>query len=197
MRRLLWAAACFSGLAWADAAPELAVTLCVACHGEAGNSAVPEFPKIAGQQQKYLEKQLKDFLAGKRKNDAMAPFLANLKPEDIPVLASYYAKAKPTPGVVGDAALAERGRKIYDDGNTDSGVPACAGCHGSAGTGSPRFPGLAGQHTRYVVQQMMDFKGRLRRNGGEFMNTIGERMTAAEILAVAEYVAGMPVEVTQ
>ena len=36
---------------------------CAACHGADGNSAAPSFPKLAGQGEKYLVKQLKDIKA--------------------------------------------------------------------------------------------------------------------------------------
>jgi len=45
---------------------------CVECHGEGGNSTEPLFPKIAGQGQAYLFKQLMDFASGAREGVFMA-----------------------------------------------------------------------------------------------------------------------------
>lgn len=171
-------------------AEDIAAAQCVACHGEGGNSVVPTFPKLAGQQADYLAKQLTEFLGGKRKSDAMAPAVAAIKSGDVPALAAYYAGQKAAPGKVENAALVAAGRKLYDDGNEASGVPACAGCHMEKGQGNERNPRVAGQHQAYAIQQMKDFKAGTRNNDkGRVMRVVAERMTESEMQAVAEYLA--------
>lgn len=166
---------------------------CIACHGEGGNSVVPMFPTLAGLQVEYLEKQLNDFLSGKRKNDVMAPTLANLKAGDVPGLAAYYSAQKPKPGKVQDEKLAAKGKTVFDDGNTDSGVPACVGCHQPGGVGNERYPRLAGQHQAYSAEQLKQFKSGARKNdAARVMRAVAARMTDEEIAAVAEYLAGLP-----
>lgn len=64
---------------------------CVGCHGAKGKSVVPTYPKLAGQHAAYLEKSLKDFREGHRKNPTMAPFAQGLTDEEIKALAAYYA----------------------------------------------------------------------------------------------------------
>lgn len=64
---------------------------CVGCHGADGNSMVPNFPKLAGQHASYLEKQLKDFRDGFRKDATMAPFAKGLSDQEIKDLAAFYA----------------------------------------------------------------------------------------------------------
>jgi cytochrome c553 len=173
-------------------AKEIAATVCLACHGEGGNSVVPMFPKLAGQQRDYLVKQLNEFISGKRKNEIMAPILATLNKSDVPDLAAYFAAQTQTPGATEDAALAEAGKKLYEDGNTDSGVPACMGCHLPDGKGNERYPRLAGQHQTYTLQQMADFKAGVRNNDkGKVMRAVAERMTEQEMKAVSEYIAGL------
>ncbi|WP_178863011.1 c-type cytochrome [Thiomicrorhabdus cannonii] len=76
--------------AQASEAPAKANT-CVGCHGMDGNSVVPNFPKLAGQHAAYLEKQLKDFRDGFRKDATMTPFAKGLTDEEIKALAGYYA----------------------------------------------------------------------------------------------------------
>ena len=51
---------------------------CKACHGEAGISVAPDFPKIGGQHADYLATALRHYKAGKRKNPIMAGQVANL-----------------------------------------------------------------------------------------------------------------------
>lgn len=67
---------------------------CVGCHGADGNSMVPIFPKIAGQHAQYIEKALKDFRDGFRKNATMEPFAKTLSDKDIKELAAYYSAQK-------------------------------------------------------------------------------------------------------
>jgi cytochrome c553 len=65
--------------------------ICQACHGLDGNSATPDYPKLAGQYPDYLAKALRDYKDGKRKNPIMAGMAAPLTPKDIDNLAAYYA----------------------------------------------------------------------------------------------------------
>lgn len=65
---------------------------CAACHGPDGNSAAPDFPRIAGQHYDYLVKALSDYKAGERKNAIMAPQAANLSKRDIEDLAAYFSR---------------------------------------------------------------------------------------------------------
>jgi cytochrome c553 len=66
-------------------------TPCKACHGEAGISASPEFPKLAGQHADYMVVALRHYKLGKRKNPIMAGQVANLSETDMRDLAAYYA----------------------------------------------------------------------------------------------------------
>ncbi len=69
-------------------------TTCAACHGEDGNSAVPSFPKLAGQQRDYLYNALRDYKSGKRNNPLMAGQVEALSDADMHDLALYYSKQK-------------------------------------------------------------------------------------------------------
>lgn len=122
----------------------------------------------------------------------MAPAVAAIKPGDVAGLAAYYAAQKAAPGKVEDAGLAAAGRKLYDDGNDASGIPACSGCHMEQGQGNERNPRVAGQHQAYTMQQMKDFKAGTRNNDkGRVMRVVAERMTEREMQAVAEYLAAL------
>ena len=89
------AAACLAAgsAAAADvAAGKEKAAMCAACHGEGGNKPMaPEYPKIAGQPADYLERALKDYKAGKRKNPIMAPMAQSLSKKDMQDLAAYFA----------------------------------------------------------------------------------------------------------
>ena len=64
---------------------------CVACHGPEGVSLNPMWPNLAGQQDMYLVKQMKDFRDGNRKDPVMAPMALSLSDDDIADLAAYYS----------------------------------------------------------------------------------------------------------
>ncbi|MDH5264257.1 MAG: cytochrome c [Betaproteobacteria bacterium] len=65
--------------------------VCKACHGEAGISTAPEFPKIAGQHADYIATALRHYKLGKRKNPIMAGQVANLSDKDMLDLAAWYS----------------------------------------------------------------------------------------------------------
>lgn len=171
-------------------ARQIAVTLCAACHGPDGNSTDPAYPKIAGMDREYLAKQLNYYASGKRRNDIMAGIVATIGETDFLPLAAYFSSQRPLPGKVGNARLAEIGKQIYEDGNTETGVPACAGCHQSNGLGNARFPRLAGQHQAYTLQQLGEYKSG-RRAADRLMVSVGQRLSADEMKALAEYIAGL------
>ena len=65
---------------------------CTPCHGVDGNSASPDFPRIAGQNADYLTHVLAHYKAGtKRKNAIMAAMVTNLSKQDIDDLAAYFS----------------------------------------------------------------------------------------------------------
>lgn len=74
-----------------DAGKAKAAEVCAACHGADGNSASPDFPRLAGQHRDYLEKALRDYKSGLRKNPIMQGFATTLSKSDIENLAAYYA----------------------------------------------------------------------------------------------------------
>jgi cytochrome c553 len=65
--------------------------VCQACHGLDGNSSVPDYPKLGGQRADYLDKALRDYKSGARKNAIMSGFASSLSSKDMANLAAYYA----------------------------------------------------------------------------------------------------------
>ncbi|WP_350282860.1 cytochrome c [Nitrosomonas sp.] len=74
-----------------EAGKKKAEEICSSCHGLDGNSPAPIFPKIGGQPRTYIEKVLKDYKSGVRKDPVMAGMAATLSAEDIDNLAFYYS----------------------------------------------------------------------------------------------------------
>jgi cytochrome c553 len=88
-----------------------------------------------------------------------------------------------------DPELVAVGRYIFDRGNSFSGLPSCASCHGAKGLGTPQLPRLAGQHPRYIEDQIKQFNKRERTNDNAVMHTVASKLTELETHAVAEYIA--------
>ncbi len=170
----------------------LAANLCSSCHGEDGNSVVPTFPKLAGQQAVYLLRELKDYKSGKRVGEVMAPIVAGLTEEDVDNLAAFYSTQQTAPGTVAEPSLLAAGKALYLNGNPKRGVPSCDGCHEEDGKGGGKFPRVAGQHVDYVLEQFRLYAAGKRTNGARVMQAVAERLTEQEVRALAEYMASMP-----
>ncbi|MFN3594720.1 MAG: c-type cytochrome [Thiobacillaceae bacterium] len=164
---------------------------CAACHGPDGNSVVPDFPKLGGQQKSYLLREMQDYKEGRRQHEIMSTLMAGLSEDDLGALADYYAAQTPTPGEVSKPELLSLGKRIYLEGNTQSGVPSCDGCHEENGEGSKKFPRVAGQHAAYSLEQLNQYATGRRSNGVKVMRTIAQRLTREEAEAVAQYMASL------
>ena len=167
------------------------IMACVACHGAEGNSAITQNPKLAGQHQAYLKKQLHEFQGPTRNNAVMTMIAKALSEDDINNLAAYLSTQKQTPGEAVSKDTLEWGKKIFRAGIAEKNVPACAGCHSPNGAGIPaQYPRIAGQHKDYAVAQLTNFRTGARTNSAQ-MTAIGKRLSDEEMKAVADYVAGL------
>ncbi len=169
--------------------------VCGACHGVDGNSAAPNFPKLAGQGEIYLIKQMKDVKEGRRTIVEMTGLLDNLSEQDFADIAAYFASQAGSIGAA-DPALVERGEAIFRGGNLETGLPACTGCHAPNGVGNAPagFPKLNGQHAQYTAKQLTDFReGNRNNDAGDagIMRTIAAKLSNKDIAAVSSYIQGL------
>jgi len=213
MRAMLTAVAVSLGLsaalglsastAWAagDAAVgKTKAAVCFACHGQDGNSPAPTFPKLAGQGERYLDKQIHDIKSGARAVPAMAGLTTNLTDVDIADISAYFSKQTPS---VNQAKkdLVAKGELIYRGGLSGKGVPACTACHSPDGAGNAPagFPHLGGQHADYIATQLKayraaadgDASGRANDGDNKPMRMIASRLSDNEIAAVASFISGL------
>lgn len=170
-------------------------TPCVACHGVNGNSANPEWPSLAGQSAPYIVKQLKAFKSGERQNPLMTPMAQPLSDDDIEDLAAYYSQQTRT-GLEADASKVAEGQRLYRGGDPVTGIPACTACHGPSGKGvaAAGYPALQGQHATYVAAQLRAYRAGTRTTDqalNRMMRDVANRLTDAQIDAVAQYVQGL------
>lgn len=163
---------------------------CVSCHGAGGNSTISVNPKLAGQHEGYLYKQLVNFTTPERNNPVMTTFATMLSDEDKRNVAAWLVTQKQTPGAAKNKDTVELGKRIYRGGIADKSVPACASCHGANGAGIPvQYPRISGQHQDYTIAQLGLFKTGARKSVE--MAPIAKRMSDEEMKAVADYVAGL------
>lgn len=169
---------------------QIATTVCMACHGADGNSALAANPILAGQHGDYVALQLAAFKSGARPSAIMQGMASPLSAEDMRNLGAYYEMQKTAPNVARDKALAARGQQIWRGGIAAIRVPACAGCHGAAGKGIPvQFPRLAGQHADLSFGWLKAFASGARAH--PVMSPVAVKMSEADMKAVAEYAAGL------
>lgn len=170
-------------------AEEIVGGRCFLCHGLEGESASPVFPRLAGQHADYIAKQLGDFQSGKRKSDTMKPQAEELTPAEMKALGAFFQNKKVGARPVRDAELLGVGKYVFNRGNQFTGLPSCASCHGEKGLGTPQLPRLAGQHPRYIEDQLKQFNRRERTNDNAVMHTVASKLSELETHAVAEYIA--------
>lgn len=175
-------------------AGKAASATCAGCHGADGNSAVANFPKLAGQGEKYLIKQINDIKSGARPVVEMTGLLDALSDQDIKNISAFYAAQVTTPGQA-KKDLVKKGEVLYRKGNPATKVAACTACHGPAGKGIElaAFPALAGQHADYIASQLKKFRTGDRSNDGDtrMMRAVAARLSDKEIEAVSSYIAGL------
>ncbi len=99
-----------------------------------------------------------------------------------------------TPGT--DKSLITKGEILFHDGNPDTGLYACANCHGENGKGKSEinnvFPVIGGQTKDYITKQLKDLRSGDRHNDpAGMMGNIARKLSDEEIDALAEYVSGL------
>ena len=168
------------------------IAVCVACHGQDGNMIVlPNVPKIGGQNEKYLLKQMQDIKSGVRAAPLMTGMLNALNDQDLVDVAAYFASLPMSQGAT-DPEKVALGETLYRAGNASIGVAACSACHSPDGRGlaSAGYPSLSGQDIAEL--QLKAFRDGVRQNDeAEVMRSIVARLNDAEIAALASYVAGL------
>lgn len=170
-------------------AEEIVSGRCFLCHGMEGESASPVFPRLAGQHADYIAKQLADFKSGKRNSDTMKPQAEELTPAEMKALGAFFQAKVVGARPAKDPELLAVGKFVFMRGNQFSGLPACSTCHGAKGLGTPQLPRLAGQHPRYIEDQIKQFNKRERTNDNAIMHTIASKLSELETHAVAEFIA--------
>lgn len=157
---------------------------CIFCHGFEGNARAQNYPRLAGQPEAYLKKQLKAFATGERTNASMESMAASMSDREIDGLAAHFAKMTPVANATfhADPASAARGEALVKANN-------CASCHGQQLEGKDLFPRLAGQGQAYVRDQLARFKSGARRDGTGAMPAVAAALSDRDMEDVAQFIA--------
>jgi cytochrome c553 len=173
------------------------VQMCAGCHGARGEgNATTGYPRIAGQPQSYLARQLAAYVEGNRVNPVMGPIAKQLSPEQRDELAAYYSKlearGKPAPSAASSGNA--RGRTLATKGDESRQVQACENCHGPGGSGLHDVnPYLAGLDRRYLEAALHEWKdGSRKTDPSQQMTQIGKALSDADIKTLAAYYASQP-----
>jgi cytochrome c553 len=169
--------------------------VCGACHGMDGNSSDAQYPKLAGQHESYIVRQLTNFKGGTRQNPIMLGFASSLSEQDMRDVGAFFATKSSLPGVA-DQALVEQGQKLYREGDATRGIPACMACHSIDGRGNPgaMYPQLTSQHAQYIEATLKSWHdGTTWGNDAhaQIMPGIAKKLDAKDIAALASYVEGL------
>jgi len=169
-------------------------TVCAGCHNADGNSSVPNFPKLAGQGERYLVDQISDIKAGLREVVEMTGMTDGLSEQDIADISAFYASQMATTGQANPDTVA-LGESLFLGGNEAKGIPSCTGCHAPNGKGNAPagFPLLAGQHATYIEGQLKKYRSgeRAYDASSNMMRDIAANLSDAEIEALANYISGL------
>ncbi len=176
-------------------AGEAKSAVCAACHGMDGNAGTSQYPKLAGQHENYIARQLELFKTNKRQNPIMLGFATPLSQQDMHDIGAFFATKHTLPGVA-DEKLTAAGSQLYRGGNKTTAVPACMACHGPDGRGNPAagYPQLAGQYADYVTAKLKEFRDAPAWGEDEhskIMPVIAKRLSDADIAALSSYVEGL------
>ncbi|HEX7815719.1 c-type cytochrome [Dyella sp.] len=168
---------------------------CGACHGMDGNSSDAQYPKLAGQHETYIVRQLENFKSGKRQNPIMSGMAAPLSEQDMHDIGAYFASKEALPGVA-DEALVAQGQKLFREGDTTRGIPACMACHSIDGRGNPGagYAELTSQHAQYIQATLKAWHDGTTWGDdakAKIMPGIAQKLDDKDMAAVATYIEGL------
>jgi len=158
--------------------------VCLACHGQNGQSENAGVPSLGAQQAFYVTVELLMFRERMRVVDPMNEMAKGLSDDDLRGFADAIAKLpapNPVEGPV-DAARMERARVLAEQNH-------CNVCHTPNFAGQQNVPRIAGQREDYLVKALRGYKDNSRRGYDAAMADVVPQITDEQILDLAHYLA--------
>ena len=169
-----------------------AVRNCTWCHGGSARGYTPA-PQLAGQRPQYLENQLAAFIRHTRDNPQSKLYMwgatANLNPQTVRNLATYFAALAPRAANDGDPELAALGRTIYQEGMPNSNIVACVVCHGPNAEGVRDIPRLGGLAYSYLKRRLRQWGEGYSAGTAPPMPDIASKLSSQQVEALASYLS--------
>lgn len=156
---------------------------CANCHGEGGNSNLPDVPNLAGQNPSYLLEQMHKFADGRRRNEFMQGLIKALSDEDKINVSVYYANAKVVPAPARNKVAVALGKDLF--------FRVCQRCHGETGRGGNKIARLAGQKSEYLTRSLKRYRDGTGERLDPLMAANARNLADAEISALAAFISTM------
>lgn len=157
---------------------------CAACHGENGQSELPETPSLGAQPMLFTAYQLFYFRGGQRGESPMTEIAKGMSDDDLRAYAEAIEKPPPPkpPREGRDAARFARGKEIAER-------LACHTCHNPDYSGRQQMPRLAAQREDYLIVAMRQYKSGKRVGQAAMMPEIMHAVSEADIPVLAHFFA--------
>ncbi len=157
---------------------------CLACHGENGQSVIPEVPSLGAQPVFFLSVQLLMFRDKMRNLEPMTGMMQGWSDDDLRRAAAIIAKL-PAPRASANAVdsdRAEKARVLIQQHR-------CNFCHKPDFAGEDNAPRLAGQREEYLVKSLREYKNNSRRAYDPAMADALHPLTDADFQDLAHYLS--------
>jgi cytochrome c553 len=160
---------------------------CLQCHGEKGQSAIPEVPSLGAQPAFYVTIQLYMFRENIRLVEPRHEWIKSLSDDELRRMAEMIAQLPPPAPAPGppDPARLERARLLIQQHR-------CPFCHNQDFSGEQHAPRLAGQRQDYLVKALRGYKSNVRRAYDPSMADVMYPLTDVDILDLAHFLAHLP-----
>jgi cytochrome c553 len=157
---------------------------CLACHGEKGQSLIPEVPSLGAQPVFFLSVQMLMFREKMRNLEPMTGMMQGWSDEDLRSAAAAIAKL-PAPAhnpSAPDPSRAEKARALIQQSR-------CNFCHKQDFSGEENAPRLAGQREDYLLKALREYKNNSRRAYDPSMADALHPLTDADLQDLAHYLS--------
>jgi cytochrome c553 len=157
---------------------------CFACHGEKGQSQLPEVPSLGAQPALYTLIELVMFRDKLRVTEPMNETTKGLSDDDLRAVSDMISKLPPPEPIsdTPDSARMDRGRALAQQNR-------CNFCHQSNFQGLDNVPRLAGQREDYLLKSLRAYKGNTRRGYDAQMSEVVYAMKDEDFVDLAYFLA--------
>lgn len=160
---------------------------CLACHGERGQSVIPEVPSLGAQTSPYLLIQLYLFREKLWRNEIMNEAVKGFTDDDLRSFADALSRL-PAPAPAHEATDPARMARAQDLVRQYR----CNVCHNPDLAGRDAVPRIAGQREDFLIKTMREYKSNQRPGYDASMGDVMQPIPDADILDLSYFTARQP-----